>query len=368
MGKKPQEWFFAEKGVKHGPVSSLALKKLADAGRVTPDTLVWREGMPDWVPAGEIKGLCPDEPVVADTIPRPRAATRDDTPTAPRTAIGHPLDLLVSAARAAVPEGFPAAAARLAGAAGVFVLYAAIASALGGGVITAIKSDSLKPLISWCGLAAGLLVLQYVAQRLLSSIELMIAANHSRLGSTAVPDCAFASLLLATLAGTVGGVIIAVELGSLTAALSTLMVLAGGLFAACVAARPFDLGVVVDPGCRAAEEAVGVGTFLTKLFLRCVPLLFAAGVTAGTFNAIAAVVGALREGDDRLRFLVRIGDAWIVNGLLVGAAALPLLAYFLSLNSYLFLDVLSAIVSIPRKLDALGSRGPDGPGADGPAA
>ncbi|MFM7206967.1 MAG: DUF4339 domain-containing protein, partial [Planctomycetaceae bacterium] len=111
MGKKPQEWFFAEKGVKHGPVSSLALKKLADAGRVAPDTLVWREGMPDWVPAGEIKGLCPDEPVVADTIPRPRAATRGDMPTAPRTAIGHPLDLLVSAARAAVPEGFPAAAA-----------------------------------------------------------------------------------------------------------------------------------------------------------------------------------------------------------------------------------------------------------------
>ncbi|MFM7242577.1 MAG: hypothetical protein ACKO40_00175, partial [Planctomycetaceae bacterium] len=76
----------------------------------------------------------------------------------------------------------------------------------------------------------------------------------------------------------------------------------------------------------------------------------------------------LREGDDRLRFLVRIGDAWVVNGLLVGAAALPLLAYFLSLNSYLFLDVVSAIVSIPRKLDALGSRGPDSPGADGPAA
>lgn len=354
MGKKPQEWFFAEKGTKHGPVSPLALKKLADAGRVTPDTLVWREGMPDWLPAREIKGLCPDQPVASSTGESPRVEAVDDPPSEPRSAMGHPLDWLISGVRPAIPGSFPSTTAKLAARVGVVVLYAAIASAIVGGAITAIKADSLKPLWSWCGLAAGLFVLQYIAQRLLSSIELMISANQSRLGSTAVPDCTFAILVLGTIAGTVGGVVAAIELGSVYGALSTLLFLAGGLFATCVAARPFDLGVVVDPRCRAAEEAIGVGTFLMKLFLRCVPLLFAVGVTAGTLKAIDVIVRVLQAGDDRIRFMLFINDAWFVNSLLVGAAALPLVAYLLSLSYYLMLDVLSAIVSIPGKLDVLG--------------
>jgi hypothetical protein len=353
MGKKPQEWFFAEKDKKHGPVSPLALKKLVDAGRVTRDTLVWREGMPDWVPAREIRGLCPDQPAMASAEAGPREETVDDPANGERSAIGHPLDWLVSGVRSAIPGSFVATTAKLAASVGVVVLYAAIASAIVGGAITAIKADSLKPLLSWCGLAAGLFVLQYVAVRLLSSIELMIAANNSRLGSTAVPDSTFAIVLLGTLAGAVGGLVAAVELGSLEAAFSALLWLAGGLFAACVAARPGDLGVVVDPGCRAAEEAVGVGTCLMKLFLRCVPLLFAVGVIFGTMEALTVIFKVFRAGDDRLRFMLVINDAWFVNSWLVGAAALPLVAYLVSLSYYLMLDVLSAIVSIPGKLDGL---------------
>jgi len=365
MGKKPQEWFFAEKGTKHGPVSPLALKKLADAGRVTPDTLVWREGMPEWVPARDIKGLCPDQPAVAVSTESPRQTSVDGPSSGAQSGMGHPLDWLVASVRAAIPGSLPATMAKLAASGGVVVLYAAVASAIVGGTITAIKADSLKPLMSWFGLAAGLFVLQYVAQRLLSSLELMIAANQSRLGSTAVPDSTFAVLLLGTLAGTVGGVVTAIDVGSVYLALSSLLFLAGGLFAACVAARPFDLGVVVDPDCRAAEEAVGVGTFLMKLFLRCVPLLFAVGVTAGTIKSFDVIVRVFQAGDDRLRLMSFLDDAWFVNSLLVGAAALPLLAYLGSLSYYVMLDVLSAIVSIPGKLDALGQRGVDRGEAEG---
>lgn len=43
-------WYYAENGVQKGPVTEDTLKKLADAGTVTPETLVWCEGMPDWQP------------------------------------------------------------------------------------------------------------------------------------------------------------------------------------------------------------------------------------------------------------------------------------------------------------------------------
>ena len=55
-----------------GPVSPKKLKSLAAAGDLDPDALVWREGMEDWRPASEVKGLfpkwnaSPPEPVVFD--------------------------------------------------------------------------------------------------------------------------------------------------------------------------------------------------------------------------------------------------------------------------------------------------------------
>ena len=88
--------------------------------------------------------------------------------------------------------------------------------------------------------------------------------------------------------------------------------------------------------------------------LRCVPLLFAVGVTAGTMEAINVIINVFRAGDDRFRFMVVVSNAWFVNSLLLGAAALPLVAYLVSLSYYLMLDGLSAIVSIPGKIDGLG--------------
>lgn len=47
-------WFFAEGGVQKGPVGEEEFQRLAATGTIRPDTLVWREGMPDWKPFGSI--------------------------------------------------------------------------------------------------------------------------------------------------------------------------------------------------------------------------------------------------------------------------------------------------------------------------
>jgi hypothetical protein len=51
------EWYYAQQGQQRGPVDGGQLKKLAAAGTLAPTDLVWREGMADWKPASEIKGL-----------------------------------------------------------------------------------------------------------------------------------------------------------------------------------------------------------------------------------------------------------------------------------------------------------------------
>jgi uncharacterized RDD family membrane protein YckC len=44
------EWFYAEGGQQRGPVTEYDLGQLAATGVVTPETLVWHEGMGDWQP------------------------------------------------------------------------------------------------------------------------------------------------------------------------------------------------------------------------------------------------------------------------------------------------------------------------------
>jgi hypothetical protein len=47
-------WFYGGEANRNGPVDIEQLKQLARGGRLPPNTLVWSEGMPSWVPLGSI--------------------------------------------------------------------------------------------------------------------------------------------------------------------------------------------------------------------------------------------------------------------------------------------------------------------------
>ena len=51
------QWYFAQKDQKFGPVSSQKLKALAQSGQLKTVDLIWKEGMENWVQAGRLKGL-----------------------------------------------------------------------------------------------------------------------------------------------------------------------------------------------------------------------------------------------------------------------------------------------------------------------
>ena len=53
----PAAWHFAERGHSVGPISLEELATAAGQGRVTPDTLVWSQGMRDWTPARQLPAL-----------------------------------------------------------------------------------------------------------------------------------------------------------------------------------------------------------------------------------------------------------------------------------------------------------------------
>jgi hypothetical protein len=67
------EWFYSLHGQRNGPVSFTELEVLARGGKVTFETLVWREGFPDWVAYSTVASERPKNPVTA-LAEGPRAA------------------------------------------------------------------------------------------------------------------------------------------------------------------------------------------------------------------------------------------------------------------------------------------------------
>jgi len=53
---RAMKWYYSENNQQMGPVEDAALGELVNSGRITPETLVWRDGMPDWLPYKNVSG------------------------------------------------------------------------------------------------------------------------------------------------------------------------------------------------------------------------------------------------------------------------------------------------------------------------
>lgn len=48
-------WYYVEQGTQTGPISDEQFNTLIQNGTITADTLVWREGMAEWLPCGQVQ-------------------------------------------------------------------------------------------------------------------------------------------------------------------------------------------------------------------------------------------------------------------------------------------------------------------------
>lgn len=76
-------WYWSENGQQQGPCDSKQLKELARAGRIRPDSLVWKSGMAEWTPASGVQGLwegIAPAPAPTDSVPPPVPPVRSVSP------------------------------------------------------------------------------------------------------------------------------------------------------------------------------------------------------------------------------------------------------------------------------------------------
>ena len=58
MSDGPQ-WFVSVEGQQHGPYTGEQLVEFTQTGNITRESMVWTEGMAEWLPAAQIEGLFP---------------------------------------------------------------------------------------------------------------------------------------------------------------------------------------------------------------------------------------------------------------------------------------------------------------------
>lgn len=72
------EWHVGRDGQQTGPFTAQQLRHMVTSGQLSPTDLLWKDGMPNWVPCSSVKGLFPE--AVASGPPPSRPSPR---PTAP---------------------------------------------------------------------------------------------------------------------------------------------------------------------------------------------------------------------------------------------------------------------------------------------
>lgn len=79
------DWYYAVEGTSHGPVSAAEFDHLVATGTIRSDTLVWQEGMEDWLPYGRAASV---ERTTAMPPPRPVSDTADPARADANTFVG----------------------------------------------------------------------------------------------------------------------------------------------------------------------------------------------------------------------------------------------------------------------------------------
>ena len=118
-------------------------------------------------------------------------------------------------------------------------------------------------------------------------------------------------------------------------------------------AAPEHFAVTEDENASAGEDLIAVITFGYKTFLRLIPIILLLLPIAGGVMCIAEIFTSYVEtfGDKAVLDTMEMFTKSSILGLFLTTGFIPLIAYFNYLINYLLLDIVRAILSLPRALN-----------------
>ncbi len=103
------EWYFERGTGQEGPVGADALRAMLAEGTLKAENKVWRKGLPDWLPAGDVEELSASE-TPPETPPEAPAEVPTPAPAPAQASPAEPQALEVATPAASAPVYVPPAA------------------------------------------------------------------------------------------------------------------------------------------------------------------------------------------------------------------------------------------------------------------
>jgi len=218
------------------------------------------------------------------------------------------------------------------------------------GIIAAIRLNSFGIFATAFAYALGFFILQFVAVKFANAGDKLISNNRTSLASSAFPD----SIGLLTM---IGGALIflyytylAIKVGVFAPFIQGLAAFIFFELVALLSLNPGSITVEIGEDTSAGQEAIGIVTFFLKIFMKLIPVIFGLGIIIGTILMFIHSFGLFKEGFGRSFAWMRVESDMVS---IAGAALFPLIGYIIFVFVFLTIDVVRAILSIPKKLDKL---------------
>ena len=361
------QWYYVKDNERCGPVDSVQLKQLADAGEIQRDSLVWRAGMADWAEAEQVKGLFPEpeqpsqpitsQPVTGKVTPASQSAPAvasfmekesAETPAAEEspveaTPVGaqpseamqpvtqptsareiHPVGILLDVLHAKVPRSFVDASTQLFTQIGFWAVLFYVMLLFAGSLVAAFQLQTFRFIGFEMGACILVLALQYPATRMLESLK---GWRCQVAGPRIFFDTVVVLAILAGVGLLISLTVEALKLGMYPMIFSSIAAFIVLIHLATVAiSLPCREELSEEGGRSVADEAKALFGGLLEIILRTVPVVFGVGVSLFSLELLFSMI-ALRSTDESPIFTATAG--YTTGGMLV-CLLLPAAAYLIS--------------------------------------
>jgi hypothetical protein len=242
---------------------------------------------------------------------------------------------------------------------GQYAVLAGAALTLIYSVVGAIRLNQFSVLLTGLALVAALAIAQFAASRFLGAATRAINNTPSQISSAAFLECVGLLLVLLAIATFAGGVITSIQLSSILPLVPALFTSAAFIYFGATALHPLLVNVEMSVG-TAGEEAIGLLSFFAKAALKLAPLFFlllsvggALAIAASFIESGSGFVGVVASVLQTVPLPIPVPSGFAGTAVVLLACLVPIGAYAFFLLNYLVIDLLTAVLSIPGKLEAL---------------
>ena len=228
---------------------------------------------------------------------------------------------------------------------GGYVMYVLLAVMALLFAVVSVRANSLSVFLVAIAILPTGIVLQYIALKMLGTVDRLIAASRTELTSSGFLDVVALINVLAAILAPLAGLFAASGVSQITPFLVGLFVMTLTGYTAAIALNPAVVNVHVTRSASIGQEAVGLITFTMKGFYRFTPIGFAALMVLTTISAVILLAQALFGMQT-----VSAAQEQAIAILLVAvyAVLLPFVSYVLFVLFYLVIDLYRSIFLIAQ--------------------